>query len=81
MIRKSGYRLSEKIMLIHLSRPGNLANRGVVHFLHTRKSAMTFMVAARTSTQRAAFDTVSIVPSIRMAWTTTPATMTTASDI
>ena len=42
---------------------------------------MTFMAAARTSAQRAAFDIVSIVPSISMPWTTLPATMTTARDI
>ena len=39
---------------------------------------MTFMVAARTSAQRTAFDTVSIVPSISMVWTSPPATMTAA---
>ena len=33
---------------------------------------MTFMAAARTSAQRAAFDIVSIVPSISMPWTTLP---------
>ena len=42
---------------------------------------MTFMAAARTSAQRAAFDIVSIVPSTSMAWTTLPTTMTTARDI
>ena len=42
---------------------------------------MTFMVAARTSAQRAAFDKVSIVPSISMAWTTLPTTITTASKV
>ena len=42
---------------------------------------MTLMVAARTSAQRAAFDTVSIVPSISMPWTTLPTTMTTASNV
>ena len=42
---------------------------------------MTFMVAARTSAQRAAFDIVSIVPSTSMPWTTLPTTMTTARDI
>jgi hypothetical protein len=35
--------------------------------LHTRRSAMTFTVAARTTTHSAAFDTVSIVPSMSMA--------------
>src|SRR5438046_10699935 len=35
-------------------------------FRHTRRSAMTLMVAARTSAQSAAFDTVSIVPSTRI---------------
>ena len=39
---------------------------------------MTFMVARRTSAQRAAFDIVSIVPSISRPWTTLPTTMTTA---
>lgn len=39
------------------------------------------MVAPTTSAQSAAFDTVSIVPSISMAWTTLPTTMTTASDV
>ena len=33
---------------------------------------MTLMAAARTSAQSAAFETVSIVPSISMAWTTLP---------
>ncbi len=42
---------------------------------------MTFMVAARTSAQRAAFDIVSIVPSISMPWTTAPTTMTTARNM
>ena len=42
---------------------------------------MTFMVAASTSAQSAAFDIVSIVPSTSMPWTTLPPTMTTASDI
>ena len=42
---------------------------------------MTFMVAARTSAQSAAFEIVSIVPSISMAWTTLPATMTIARGI
>ena len=35
----------------------------------------------RTSAQRAAFDIVSIVPSIRRPWTTLPTTMTTARNI
>lgn len=47
-------------------------------FLHTRRSTMTLMTAARTSAQRTAFETVSIVPSINMAWTTHPATIITA---
>ena len=55
--------------------------RDVARFRHTRRSAMTFMAAARTSAQRAAFDIVSIVPSISMPWTTLPTTMTTARDI
>ncbi len=38
---------------------------------------MTFMVDARTSAQKTDFDTVSIVPSMSMAWTSPPATMTT----
>ena len=42
---------------------------------------MTFMVAARTSAQSTAFDTVSIVPSMSMAWTTPPTTMTIARGI
>ena len=42
---------------------------------------MIFMVATRTSAQSAAFETVSIVPSIRMPWTTLPTTMTIASSI
>jgi hypothetical protein len=42
-----------------------LSPRGVARFRHTRRSAMTFMVAARTSAQRAAFDAASIAPSIR----------------
>ena len=54
------------------------SERDVARLLHTRRSAMTFMVAARTSAQRAAFDTVSIVPSISMAWASPPGTMTTA---
>jgi hypothetical protein len=56
------------------------SQREVARFLHTRRSARTFMVAARTSAQRAAFDIVSIVPSISMPWTTLPMTMTTARD-
>ena len=42
---------------------------------------MTLMAAPRTSAHSAAFDIVSIVPSISMPWTTLPATMTTARDI
>ena len=42
---------------------------------------MTFMVAARTSAQSAAFETVSIVPSISMAWTALPTMMTIASSV
>ncbi len=42
---------------------------------------MTFMAAATTNTQRAAFDIVSIVPSTSMPWTTPPTTMTTARDM
>ena len=42
---------------------------------------MTFMAAARTSAQRAAFEIVSIGPSTSMAWVTLPATMTTARDM
>ena len=42
---------------------------------------MTLMAAASTSAQSAAFDTVSIAPSIRTAWTTLPATMTIASSV
>ena len=62
-------------------RRARLSPRDAARCLHTRRSAMTFTVAASTSAQRAAFDIVSIVPSIRMPWTTLPATMTTASDI
>ena len=40
---------------------------------------MTLIAAATTSAQRAAFDIVSIVPSISRPWTTLPTTMTTAS--
>ena len=58
-----------------------LSPRDVARFLHTRKSAITFMVAPRTSAQTAAFDIVSIVPSTSMPWTTLPTTMTTARDI
>jgi hypothetical protein len=58
-----------------------LCPRGVARFLHTRRSAMTFMVAARTSAQRAAFDTVSIAPSISRPWTTLPTTITTARSV
>ena len=42
---------------------------------------MTLTAAARTSAQSAAFDSVSIVPSIRTACTTLPATMTIASSV
>ena len=42
---------------------------------------MTLTVAARTSAQRAAFETVYIVPSISIPWTTLPTTITTASTI
>ena len=42
---------------------------------------MTLMAAARTSTQSAAFEIVSIVPSISRAWTTLPTTMTIANGI
>ena len=55
--------------------------RNAARFLHTRRSTMTFMAAARTSAQSTAFDIVSIVPSISMPWTTLPATMTIASSI
>jgi len=58
-----------------------LSPRDVARFLRTRRPAMTFMAAARTSAQRAAFDTVSIVPSTSMPWTTLPATITTARDM
>ena len=58
-----------------------LSSRNVARFLHTRKSVMTLMAAARTSAQSAAFETVSIVPSISMAWTALPATMTIASSV
>jgi hypothetical protein len=58
-----------------------LSSRDLARFLHTRKSAMTFIATPRTSAQRAAFDIVSIVPSISMLWTTLPPTMTTASDM
>ena len=39
---------------------------------------MIFMVAARTNPHRAAFETVSIVPSISIAWATVPTTITAA---
>jgi hypothetical protein len=55
--------------------------RDVARLLHTRRSTMTFMVAARTSAQSAAFDTVSIVPSISMPWTTVPGTITITRDM
>ena len=42
---------------------------------------MTFVAATRTSSQRTAFDIVSIVPSTSMPWVTLPTTMTTARDI
>lgn len=40
---------------------------------------MTFIVAASTNAQSAAFEMVSIVPSISRQWTTLQATMTIAS--
>lgn len=40
---------------------------------------MTFRVAASANAQSAAFDIVSIAPSISIAWSTLPATMTKAS--
>ena len=49
-------------------------------FGHIRRSAMTFVVAARTSPHRAAFETASIVPSISIAWATLPTTITTARN-
>jgi hypothetical protein len=55
--------------------------RAADFFAHTRRSAMTFVVAARTSAHRTAFEIVSIVPSIRMPWTTLPTTITTARDV
>ena len=58
-----------------------LSARDVARFLHTRKSVMTLTAATRTSAQSAAFETVSIVPSISMAWIALPATMTTASSV
>jgi hypothetical protein len=57
-----------------------LAQREVTRFLKARRSAKTFMVAMRTSAQRAALVIVSIVPSINMPWTTLPTTITTARD-
>jgi hypothetical protein len=57
------------------------SQRDIARFLHTRRSVMTFIVAPRTSVQRAAFDIVSIVPSTSMPWTTLPMTMTTARTI
>ena len=42
---------------------------------------MTFMVAARISAQSAAFDIVSIAPSISMPWTTLPTTITIANSM
>src|SRR5690349_10734752 len=55
--------------------------RGAARFRHTRKSAITLAAAASTSTQSAAFETISIVPSIRTAWSALPATMTMASSV
>ena len=42
---------------------------------------MTFTAAPMTNAQRAAFDIVSIVPSISIAWATLPATMIAARDM
>ena len=39
----------------------------VFRFAHARRSTTAFAVAIRTNKQSAAFDTVSMVPSIRMA--------------
>jgi hypothetical protein len=44
-----------------------LSPRNALRFLHTRRSTMALMAAASTSAQSAAFDIVSIVPSISMA--------------
>ena len=55
--------------------------RAVPRLLQALRSAMTLMVAATTSAQSAAFDTVSIVPSIRMQWTTLPTTITIARSV
>ena len=42
-----------------------------------RRSARALTTAVMTSVQSIAFDTVSIVPSINIAWTTLPTTTTT----
>ena len=59
-----------------LRRPFSLASRRMS--ASNRESITTFPTAAMTSTHSAAFDTVPIVPSISMAWTTLPTTITTA---
>ena len=61
-------------------RRATLSPRDVARILLTR-STMTFMAAPRTSAQRAAFDTVSIAPSMSMPCATVPTTMTAARTI
>jgi hypothetical protein len=61
-------------------RRATLSPRDVARILLTR-STMTFMAAPRTSAQRAAFDTVSIAPSMSTPCTTLPTTMTAARTI
>ena len=61
--------------------PEDMPQRCVFRIAHTRRSAITLIVAPSTSKQNAAFDTVSIVPSTSIAWTTLPTTITTASAV
>ena len=63
------------------SRTRGTPQRDVDRFAHTCRSTITLTVAAMTSAQSATFDIVSIVPSMSMAWTTLPTTMTTARTI
>jgi hypothetical protein len=63
------------------SRTRETPQRDVDRFAHTCRSEMILTVAAMTSAHSATFDIVSIVPSMSMAWTTLPTTMTTARTI
>jgi hypothetical protein len=58
-------------------RRATLSPREIACILLTT-STMTFMAVPRTSALRAAFDIVSIAPSMSMPCTTVPATMTAA---